>query len=107
MAMPVDVMDVEEFIQWAWSNGCELVIDPRITWRVNGVVGRNPSPRYRVNGGKRLALPANDKQPLDVYAVWAYKYRLGLEADPTWRCGLSRRHTTRQVSRALGLTRAP
>ena len=83
MAVPVDVMDVGTFIQWARSNGCELVIDPPIAWRVNGVVGGNPSPRYLVNGRKRLALPANDSQPLNVYAVWAHKYRLGMEADPT------------------------
>ena len=83
MAVPVDVMDVGAFIQWARSNGCELVTDPRIAWRVDGAVGRNSSPRYLVHGEKRLALPGNDEQPLDFYVVWTYKYRLGLEADPT------------------------
>ena len=83
MAVPVDVMNVGTFIKWARSNGCDLVTDPPIAWRVDGASGQNPSPRYLVNGDKRLSLPANDHQGLNTYAVWAYKYRLGIDGDPT------------------------
>ncbi len=83
MAAPANIMSVAEFIAWACDNGCTLYDDdPPIAWRLDGKRGRI-RPRYLVNGKKRLALPRDDATPLNFYAVWIYRDRLGIEAEPT------------------------
>ena len=82
MAMAAPVMSVGEFIAWAQSQGCRVVRGARVTWRLNGRTGI-VKPRYLLNGDKRLAMPTDDQQPLDFYAVWIYRRRLGITAEPT------------------------
>ena len=82
MAVSANIMTVRDFIAWACSNGCTLHQGARIAWRLDGNSGAL-RPRYLIHAKKRLAVPQNDNQPLSFYAVWIYRDRLGIEAEPT------------------------
>ena len=83
MAMPANIMSVGEFIAWACSHGCTLEHGAQVGWHLGSTHG-SVSPRYLVNGKRRpLAVPANDDQPLNFYAVWTFRARLGIAAEPS------------------------
>jgi len=83
MAMAAYAMTVGDFVRWARRHGCEVVLAPAIAWRLGEIKRFNPSPRYLVKGNRRVAIPSSDDEPLDTFDVWTYKYRLGIDEDPT------------------------
>ena len=79
MAMPANVMTVADLIELATSRGCRLVEEGQIAWRVNRTRARTLNPRYLVKGDSRVALPSDYNKMLNVYDVWQYEKRLGVE----------------------------
>lgn len=84
MAMPASAMTVKELIDLAEGQGCHVVVDPPVSWTVDGKHGYEERPRYLARKDDpriRVAIPTNDDAPVDVFTVSSACYRLKIKSE--------------------------